>query len=53
MPLKDYIEVTLVTGMEFHESLYGYTKKTMGDGTVTVKIPSHMQKLFRDYGVIV
>ena len=53
MALKDLVEVTVVAGKEMHVSKYGVTSKTTGDGTLTVKIPKHEQKLLYDYGVIV
>ena len=53
MPLTAFEEVVVVTGQEVHISKYGYTTKTVGDGTATVKLPKHMVKEFREKGFVV
>ena len=53
MPIKEFEEVVVVTGKEVFISKYGYTTKTVGDGTATVKLPAHMVAEFREKGFVV
>lgn len=53
MALDKHETVTVTTDADIYLTQYGITDRKTGDGTITVKVPPHVAKFFRDKGLVV